>query len=89
MCVLKRKKNKKRANLKTHAYSDVKVGQLQYGRCFRVFQLYSSVTHFVLRENSTGRGFICFTKDSFQHELLASDKPLRQLSRDMHVETGA
>lgn len=72
-------------NLKSHEYSDVKVGQPHSLRCFRVFQLYSSVTHFVLWKNSSGRGFICFAKDFFQHELLASDQPLSHLSCDMCV----
>lgn len=86
---LKCKKKELPANLKPHAYSDIKVGQPPCRRCFRMFQLYSSVTHFVLCKNSAGRGFICFAKDSFQHELLAGDQPLSQLSCDMHVGTSA
>lgn len=51
---------------KPHAYSDIKVEQPPSRRCF---QLCSSVTRFVPCKNSTGRGFVCFAKGSFQHEL--------------------
>lgn len=36
------------ANLKPHAYSDMKAGPFHSWRCFKMFQLYWSATHFVL-----------------------------------------
>lgn len=53
------------ANLKSHAYSDVKVGQPDSWRCFKVFQLYSSVTHFVLCKALLGEGSYVLQKTPF------------------------
>lgn len=53
------------ANLKSHAYSHVKVGQPDSWRCFKVFQLYSSVTHFVLCKALLGEGSYVLQKTPF------------------------
>lgn len=64
------------ANLKSHAYSHVKVGQPDSWRCFKVFQLYSSVTHFVLCKALLGEGSYVLQKTPFNMCLWQAISPL-------------